>query len=50
MEGIYKLYYKDGDLWKEVNYINDKKNGVYKSYWGNGQLKSVANYIDGKKS
>jgi antitoxin component YwqK of YwqJK toxin-antitoxin module len=27
---IYKTYYKSGELWKEVNYIDNKKNGIYK--------------------
>jgi antitoxin component YwqK of YwqJK toxin-antitoxin module len=47
--GIYKLYYPDGKLWYEVNYIDDKFNGIYKSYNYNGQLKEEVNYIDGKK-
>ena len=35
-EGIYKRYYKNGQLWEKVNYINNKKNGIEKSYWKNG--------------
>jgi len=50
MNGIYKEYYIDGQLWKEVNYIDGKKEGIYKSYYQNGKLKEEINYIDGEKS
>ena len=40
-EGIYKLYYENGDLWKEVNYIDDKRNGIFKSYHSNGLYTSI---------
>jgi len=48
-EGIYKLYYRNGQLYSEVNYIDGKENGIYKSYHTNGKLKEEVNYIDGKK-
>jgi len=44
--GIYKSYYKNEQLCKEVNYIDDKKNGIYKSYHDNGQLDEEVEYID----
>jgi antitoxin component YwqK of YwqJK toxin-antitoxin module len=49
MNGNYKSYHNNGQLWKEVNYINDTRNGNYKIYDENGQLKEEVNYIDGKK-
>ena len=48
MNGIYKSYYDDGQLFYEVNYIDGKRNGIFKSYHENGQLWYKANYIDGK--
>jgi antitoxin component YwqK of YwqJK toxin-antitoxin module len=46
LNGIYKAYYENGQLYSEVNYINDKKNGIYNSYYENGQLRKKVNYID----
>ena len=37
-EGIYRSYRYNGQLYSEVNYINDKKEGIEKSYHNNGQL------------
>jgi antitoxin component YwqK of YwqJK toxin-antitoxin module len=50
VNGIYKSYhYSNGQLWKEVNYIDGIENGIFKSYHSNGQLSYELNYIDGKK-
>ena len=48
-EGIYKSYYKNGQLKYEVNYIDGKKNGIEKSYYIDGQLFKEVNYINDKK-
>ena len=48
-EGVYKSYHYNGQLYKEVNYIDGIENGIEKSYWINGKLKEEVNYIDGKK-
>ncbi len=45
-EGIQKTYAENGQLWFEVNYINDKKEGIEKSYRSNGQLEVEINYIN----
>jgi antitoxin component YwqK of YwqJK toxin-antitoxin module len=50
IEGIYKSYWKNGQLCCEVNYIDDKREGIYKSYWDDGQLYKEVNYIDGKEN
>jgi antitoxin component YwqK of YwqJK toxin-antitoxin module len=50
MNGIYKSYWKNGQLCTEVNYIDDIMNGIKKSYFPNGQLEEELNYIDGKKN
>ncbi len=42
----YKEYWSNGQLWEEVNYINDKKEGIEKSYHNNGQLRKEVNYIN----
>ena len=49
IEGSYKLYHDNGQLWHEVNYIDDKMNWIYKKYYENGQLESEVNYIDDLK-
>ena len=49
IEGIYKEYRDNGQLWNEVNYIDGKMNGIYKSYNYNGQLEKEVNFIDGKE-
>jgi antitoxin component YwqK of YwqJK toxin-antitoxin module len=46
LNGIYKSYYRNGQLLEEINYINDKREGVYKLYRENGQLWQEVNYID----
>jgi antitoxin component YwqK of YwqJK toxin-antitoxin module len=48
-EGIHKEYYVDGQLFEEVNYINDKKEGIKKTYRENGQIEEEVNYINNKK-
>ena len=47
-EGIYKSYYSNGQLWYEVNYIDNKREGICKSYYENGQISSEVNFIDDK--
>ena len=49
IEGEYKRYHINGQLYEICNYINDRKNGEYKEYYDNGQLREICNYIDGKK-
>ena len=49
IEGVYKKYHHNGQLYSEVNYINGLKNGIYKEYYANGQIKEECNYIDDKK-
>jgi antitoxin component YwqK of YwqJK toxin-antitoxin module len=44
-EGIYKLYWENGQLGKEINYIDGLKQGIFKSYHYNGQLSEEVNYI-----
>jgi antitoxin component YwqK of YwqJK toxin-antitoxin module len=44
MNGVYKAFHNNGQLWKEVNYINDKKEGVEKIYSKDGQLIDTCNY------
>ncbi len=46
--GIYYLYWKNGNLKEEVNYIDETENGIYKLYYENGQLWKEVNYINGK--
>ena len=48
INGIYKSYHRNGQLYSEVNYIDGNRNGIYKSYYENGQLYWEVNYIDDK--
>lgn len=61
--GTWKTFFKDGNIYKEENYIKDKLNGVSIQYYKNGQIntkekyknnlrngKLIAYYEDGKIS
>jgi antitoxin component YwqK of YwqJK toxin-antitoxin module len=47
-KGIYKEYFWNNKMRKEVKYNNSERNGLYKEYFDNGTLKIKANYIQGK--
>lgn len=46
--GIYKSYYKNGQLYEQSELFDGKHNGKYISYYKNGQLKERGNYIPKK--
>ena len=48
-EGVYKSYHNNGQLYREVNYIDGLKQGIFKLYHDNWQLWEEVNYIDGLK-
>ena len=43
MEGLWKYYYENGQLWKEGSYINGKEEGLQKAYYNNGTLLQESN-------
>ena len=45
--GLYKTYYKSGELHYEDNYKDDKRHGLYKEYHKSGELSYEVNYKDG---
>tara|TARA_A100001011_G_C13725318_1_gene601283 strand:- start:26 stop:532 length:507 start_codon:yes stop_codon:yes gene_type:complete len=47
--GVHKIWYENGQLKYQGNYINGKPDGVYKSWYKNGQLKMEVDYRNGKK-
>ena len=47
-EKIDKLYYENGQLKEEGNYVNGKKEGLFKVYYENGQLEKEVDYVNGK--
>jgi antitoxin component YwqK of YwqJK toxin-antitoxin module len=49
-EGIYKQYWKNGNLKEICNYINGEMNGIYKLYYETGPLFRICNYINYKKN
>ena len=46
--GIVTQAYEDGQLEREINYKDGKKDGLYKSWDKNGQLELEVNYKDGE--
>lgn len=47
-EGLWKVYFDNGQLEKEGNFKDGKPEGLWKKYHLNGQLKSEGNLKDGK--
>ena len=48
LNGTYKIYFNDGNIYFEVTYKNNELNGQYKKYYNNGQVMIEATYKDGK--
>lgn len=48
IEGVYKKYYKNGNINVEWNYINGLRNGMSKKYYINGHLNWKCNYSNDK--
>lgn len=49
--GLTKVYsLRDGSLYKEVNYVNDKKDGLVKTFGPNGKVKSEYVYKEGNRA
>ncbi len=47
-QGVWKTFYPDGKVSKEMKYIDDKLDGYYKEFNENGNLILSLKYIDGK--
>ena len=47
MDGLYKNYYKNGNLRLRGNYKDDLLHGLWKRYYENGQLMEEGNFKDG---
>ena len=47
--GNNKIFFEDGTLRIEVNYIDDHKEGLEKYYFSTGKLASAVNFVHGKK-
>lgn len=45
-DGVWKTYYKDGQVAESFTYTNGKKNGVNVGYYPNGQKKFELNFIN----
>ena len=46
-EGIYRLYFENGRIYKEINYIDDKISGICRVFYNKGNLLIEAFYKDG---
>lgn len=49
IQGIKKEYHKDGTLWYETPYVDDKQQGIEKHYHKDGTPDREAPYVDGKR-
>ncbi|GAB4375011.1 MAG: hypothetical protein Kow0075_01100 [Salibacteraceae bacterium] len=47
--GLWKYYYKNGNLWSEGRYDNGKKTGLKKVYWPDGTLRFEGQYANDKQ-
>ena len=47
-QGVWKEFYKNGQLKNQAAYVNDSIDGVYKSYFSDGTLESVISFSRGK--
>ena len=47
-DGLFLIFYADGNLREMQTYIDGKRNGLSERYHQNGQLKYKENYKDGK--
>ena len=43
-----KVYYENGQLEYEGNFVDGKQDGIWKHYYESGQLKKIVNWRDGK--
>ena len=48
-DGPWKEYSSNGQIWKEGNIFNGKRNGTWKEYYKNGQIQKHGNLNNGKK-
>ena len=48
-QGTWKFFNDDGDLFKEIDFVNNKMEGMYKSYYPNGQAREEAEYLDSRR-
>ena len=48
MNGEYKEFYKNGNLYIKANYKDDKREGKYEKFYENGNLYIKANYKNGE--
>lgn len=47
-DGVYRSFYKNGNLKEEINYKDDKQVGNANYYWDNGKLESQLVFINDK--
>lgn len=47
--GSYKSYYTNGQLYSELNYVNNQKHGLFKFYYSNGKLWEESTFVNGQR-
>lgn len=48
--GRWRVWYPNGQLWREGNYENDKRTGHWREWYDNGQLQEEGDYVNGERS
>ena len=48
-QGLWKVYWFNGNLWSKGSYLNGKKDGVWEFYWEHGNLHCKGSFLDGKQ-
>jgi antitoxin component YwqK of YwqJK toxin-antitoxin module len=47
-DGLFELFYIDGQLSQQTSYANGKRNGISKTWWKDGQIRSESNFKNDK--
>ncbi len=47
--GPFQIYYEDGNIYVEKNYVEGELNGEEKRFYSNGQLNYKTNYNKGRR-
>lgn len=47
MEGLWRAFYKNGQLKEEVQFANNQEEGPFKEWYENGEVKAEGTYRDG---
>lgn len=46
--GLHQLWFENGQIAQECNYISGDPHGIYRRWYDNGQLRERCSYVNGK--